>query len=145
MKLEKELQQTVAFSATLLNSADSQTLGPYNVETTLVYKHVFTNVGNAYNSITGIFTAPVKGAYHFVFFALNNRPTSAEAYLKKNGEAVLMAHETQSYGAGTAGNAVTLILEVGDTVYVTLPANTQLYDNHHRHNTFSGHLLFKLY
>uniref|UniRef100_A0A8C6UCL8 Cerebellin 10 n=1 Tax=Neogobius melanostomus TaxID=47308 RepID=A0A8C6UCL8_9GOBI len=57
----------VAFSASLLESG-SGTLGPINAHTTLVFKHVVSNIGKAYSPHTGIFTAPVRGAYHFEFY-----------------------------------------------------------------------------
>lgn len=133
----------VAFSAALLDSG-SQSFGPHDAETTLVYKHVVSNIGNAYSPQTGIFTAPVRGVYHFEIFALSNGNSAVDAYLKKNGQGIFMAHESQSSGHGTGGNAVTLLLERGDLVYVTLPVNRQLYDNTNHHNTFSGHLLFTM-
>uniref|UniRef100_A0A8C6UAZ2 C1q domain-containing protein n=1 Tax=Neogobius melanostomus TaxID=47308 RepID=A0A8C6UAZ2_9GOBI len=133
----------VAFSTALLESG-SQTFGPHDAETTIVYKHVASNIGNAYNPQTGIFIAPVKGVYHFEIYALSNGNSAGEAYLKKNGVGIFMAHESQSSGRGTAGNAVTLLLEQRDVVYVTLPANRQLFDNANHHNTFSGHLLFTM-
>lgn len=40
----------VAFSAGL---TDSGAVGPFDDETTLVYKKAFTNVGDAYNQTTG--------------------------------------------------------------------------------------------
>ncbi|KAJ0041738.1 hypothetical protein NL108_017531 [Boleophthalmus pectinirostris] len=117
--------------------------GPFNADTTLVYKYVTTNIGNGYNPVTGIFTAPVKGVYHFQFFAqCCSHP--AEAYLMKNGCGVFMAHESSEGGSTSAGNAVSLSLDLGDVVYVVLPCGRKLHDNDHHHNTFSGHLLFTL-
>lgn len=42
----------MAFSASLL-AAGSGTLGPFNTHTPLVFRHVVTNIGNAYNPNTG--------------------------------------------------------------------------------------------
>jgi hypothetical protein len=37
----------------------------------LVLDHMLTNVGNAYDPMTGVFTAPVSGLYDF---QVNNNP-----------------------------------------------------------------------
>ena len=42
----------VAFSASLLASGHG-TLGPFNTHTNLVFRHVVSNIGNAYNPNTG--------------------------------------------------------------------------------------------
>ncbi|KAI4806647.1 hypothetical protein KUCAC02_017464 [Chaenocephalus aceratus] len=59
----------VAFSAALSPGK----FGPYNTETPLVYRRSITNLGGAYSSNTGVFTAPVRGAYYFRFTAMNNK------------------------------------------------------------------------
>ncbi|XP_031160423.2 complement C1q-like protein 4, partial [Sander lucioperca] len=135
----------VAFSAGLLVGGDSN-IGPLPSDTTLIYKHVPTNIGNAYNPNTGVFTAPVRGAYHFQWWvgARGGNSHASGAWLVKNSENVFMAWEQQNQHFGCASNGVTLLLEVGDVVFVRLVANTLVYDNAHHHNTFSGHLLFPM-
>ena len=44
----------MAFSTALTNAG---TLGPYNTDITLKYSKVLTNVGNAYNPVTGRYTS----------------------------------------------------------------------------------------
>ncbi|XP_069392924.1 complement C1q tumor necrosis factor-related protein 4-like [Paralichthys olivaceus] len=113
---------------------------------TLVYKDVLTNIGQAYNPESGVFTAPVRGVYYIRFTA--NAPTDfpMSAVLYKNGASIqLIAHEQASgEGSDTASNGATLLLEQGDTLSMQLWHNTQIWDNSNHHSTFSGFLLFAM-
>ncbi|XP_042287437.1 uncharacterized protein LOC121910324 isoform X2 [Thunnus maccoyii] len=115
-KQKQQLQaRQVAFSAAL-SAEGSKTLGPYETHTNLVFEYVATNIGCAYNSNTGIFTAPVRGAYHFEFYIGvrgDNHHPSAGA-LVKNQDHVFSAFEKQTSHYGSTSNGGTLILEVGD-------------------------------
>ncbi|XP_076019561.1 caprin-2-like isoform X2 [Genypterus blacodes] len=132
----------VAFSASVA-AASEVTVGPFNTDTTLIYKYVATNIGNAYNPQTGLFVAPARGAYHFEFH-VGAHGHVAGIILVKNGEQIFSAYEQQTTGYGTATNSVTLALEASDVVFVRLFKNTKVYDNVNHHCTFSGHLLFTL-
>ncbi|XP_063080126.1 complement C1q-like protein 2 [Engraulis encrasicolus] len=135
----------VSFSASLVASGDV-TAGPYNTATTLVFKHVFTNTGSAYNPNTGIFTAPVRGVYHFTIHVFGDghqsRPTGAS--LNKNGDHVDIAHSAGNSKHVAVSNGASLLLEVGDVVFVKLWPNTWVRDTGSHHTTFSGHLLFTM-
>uniref|UniRef100_A0A3B4YVH3 Cerebellin 10 n=1 Tax=Seriola lalandi dorsalis TaxID=1841481 RepID=A0A3B4YVH3_SERLL len=133
----------VAFSASLLASG-SGTIGPFNTHTPLVFRHVVTNIGNAYNPHTGFFIAPVRGAYHFEFYigAHGHASHPSGAVLVKNGQNIFIAYEHQPSHYGSSANGVTLMLEVGDVVLLQLWVNSRIFDNGNRHSTFSGHLLF---
>ncbi|XP_067249317.1 uncharacterized protein [Chanodichthys erythropterus] len=143
-ELRKENRdREIAFSAALMESGEGFT-GPFTTEITLTYRNVITNIGNAYNPITGIFTAPLKGAYMFRVSVYGYAPTQATAAIFKNGQKVVMAHGDQAQGTLNPSNGVVLMLEVGDVVYVRLWSNRRLYDNENNHNIFSGFLLFPL-
>ncbi|GAA6220019.1 uncharacterized protein LOC108891676 [Lates japonicus] len=144
LRREAEVKQ-VAFSASLLASG-SGTVGPFNTHTPLVFRHVVTNIGNAYSPNTGFFIAPVRGAYHFEFYigAHGHASHASGAVLVKNGQHIFIAYEHQPSHYGSSANGVTLLLEVGDVVFLRLWANTRMFDNENHHSTFSGHLLFTM-
>ncbi|XP_041859629.1 uncharacterized protein LOC121651461 [Melanotaenia boesemani] len=144
LKIEGKVKQ-VAFSTSLLDSASGY-VGPFNTETNLVFRHVVTNVGNAYNQNTGFFTAPVRGVYHFEFYMYGHGHDShgSGGVLVKNGKHVFNAYDHRATGDLNSANGVTLLLDVGDIVFMRQWANTRIYDNENCHTTFSGHLVFHL-
>lgn len=137
----------VAFSASL--SALENTyrfIGPYTTATTLVYENAFTNIGNVYDTSTGIFTAPVKGVYFFSFVVFNPHDIATGVRLLKNGNFVVAASDNppKQDTEDTTCNSVSLILEQGDQIHLQLIENRRVYTDGLRRNTFSGHLLFTM-
>ncbi|KAI4905624.1 hypothetical protein NFI96_028659 [Prochilodus magdalenae] len=142
--LNRENQERkVVFSASLSGGEECHT-GPYSTDVTLVYKHVFTNIGNAYNPATGVFTAPVRGVYQFKFHIFGWGGRVVGVALQKNGHHVAGAYAHQNQHAVNSSNGVSLLLEVGDAVFIKLPANFWIYDNKSYHSTFSGQMLFSV-
>uniref|UniRef100_A0A3Q2DNB3 C1q domain-containing protein n=1 Tax=Cyprinodon variegatus TaxID=28743 RepID=A0A3Q2DNB3_CYPVA len=143
-KYAKIDQHRLAFSASLLASG-SANIGPFNTHIILVFRHIVTNIGNAYNPNTGMFTAPVKGVYHFEFHTYGpgnpEKPTTAALF--KNEQQILATYEFQINGH-TASNSCTLLLHVGDVVFLCMWANSIIRDTPSHHTTFSGHLLFTM-
>nr|XP_033485501.1 cerebellin-1-like [Epinephelus lanceolatus] len=135
----------VAFSASLLASGSGD-VGPFNTHTPLVFRYVLTNIGNAYNPNTGFFIAPVRGAYHFEFYigAHGHASHGSGAMLVKNGGHTFLAYEHQPSHFAKSSNGATLLLEVGDVVFLRLWAHTKIFDDVNHHSTFSGHLLFTM-
>ncbi|XP_003458730.2 complement C1q tumor necrosis factor-related protein 3 [Oreochromis niloticus] len=150
-KLETEIDQLelqckvkqVAFSASLLDQG-GLFIGPFNTQITLIFKRVVTNIGNAYNPHTGIFTAPVRGVYHFEFHIFGHGGTPVGAYMFRNGDKIFIAYEHSTSGELSASNGASLLLEAGDQVSVRLLTGRRIYDNQAHHTTFSGHLIFTM-
>ncbi|XP_073704365.1 complement C1q subcomponent subunit B-like [Garra rufa] len=142
LKQLRRNEYKVAFGATL-GSTDN--FGPFNTPVTLVYNNVYVNEGRAYNPNTGIFTAPVKGAYFFSFSGHNRSSKVLNLGLFKNGEqmVILFNHPLGNRYESTA-NSISLTLEKGDNVYVRLRETSWVFDNYSHHNSFVGHLLFPL-
>ncbi|KAI2644904.1 Complement C1q-like protein 4 [Labeo rohita] len=142
---KKNEDRQIAFSAALMQSGSGNT-GPFTTDITLIYRKVFTNIGNAYNPITGIFTAPLKGAYMFrvSLYGGGSQSTPSTVSIVKNGEHVVVAHGHQAGFGVNSSNGVVLLLEVGDVVYVSLWSGRWIYDTQNNHCTFSGYLLFPL-
>ncbi|KAG8008414.1 Complement C1q-like protein 4 [Nibea albiflora] len=130
-KLNKQLQGT-------------SFIGPFTKHTTLVFEHVLTDIGMAYNKHTGIFTAPVRGAYHFEWYICAHGNVGTGAVLVKNSEYTFLAYENQSKYYSTSSNGVTLLLEVGDDVVLRLWPGAKVFDDVSHRTTFSGHLLFTM-
>ncbi|KAL1273603.1 hypothetical protein QQF64_026417 [Cirrhinus molitorella] len=143
---KNEEREKVAFSASLPGLLGPMFFGPYAEATTLVYGNIFTNVGNAYDSNTGIFTAPVKGVYFFNFVVFNAGEKSAAVTLLKNGQLVLAASDNSpgQDTEDTSSNSVSLILEQGDKIHLQLVKGSRVYTDSWMRNTFNGHLLFTL-
>ncbi|XP_053180775.1 heavy metal-binding protein HIP-like [Scomber japonicus] len=136
-------QPKVAFS---LGLTDGGQVGPFNTDITLKFSKVITNFGQVYSPITGVFTAPVRGAYYFSFNLLDIRSNVwSVVYLYHNDKRVLWSHH-YNYGNGNnrLSSSLVLQLEKGDVVYMVLPAGYSVYDDANDHTSFNGFLLFPL-
>ncbi|XP_067093743.1 complement C1q-like protein 2 isoform X2 [Osmerus mordax] len=144
LKAENEGRPKVAFYTALTNSGH---VGPFNTETPLVYSKVFTNIGNAYSPVTGVFTAPVRGVYYIRFTALgySSPRTVAGVTMFKNDLQIMHNGVYNTDGQHKfVVNAVTVELEQGDKIMMRLPSGYGLYDDISNYTTFSGFLLFPM-
>lgn len=132
----------VAFSASLGTNGYT---GPFTMETLLHFRNVTVNIGNAYTP-AGTFLAPVRGLYFFRFTIcaqLSNRRTAVWFYKNHDIVSRLIDYGTNSDLYGYASNAATVQLELGDVVYLALPADHWMYDDNNL-TTFSGFLVAAL-
>ncbi|XP_053180871.1 complement C1q tumor necrosis factor-related protein 3-like [Scomber japonicus] len=142
LKRQNADQLKVAFS---LGLTDSGLIGPFDTDTTLKFSKVITNFGQVYSPITGLFTAPVRGAYYFSFTTVDNRSNVyRNVYVYHNDKRVLRSHNYSANRGESVSNSLVLQLEKGDVVYLVLPASCSVYDDTDDRTSFNGFLLFPL-
>ena len=90
---------------------------------------------------TGVFTAPVAGAYHFTFFYHSGGEHPSKLRLFKNCERIVMTSDLKSGSdkADNGGNGVILLLRQGDQVYVRMAAKGYVWADDY--TTFNGFLI----
>eukprot|EP00105_Crassostrea_gigas_P045210 XP_019929358.1 PREDICTED: complement C1q-like protein 4 [Crassostrea gigas] len=130
--------QAVAFTAML---SKVTTLGSKEV---VKYDTVLTNVGGAYVSSTGIFTAPYKGIYTISCSLMSSPSNYVHLNIMKNGNALAILYSA-SGSYPLAAQTLQLLLEKGDKIWIQ-NYNTQtakLHDNN-AYNVFSGALIIRM-
>ncbi|XP_037614185.1 cerebellin-1-like isoform X2 [Sebastes umbrosus] len=143
LELRSKESTKVIFSAA--TGGGDKGIGPFNTDTTLIYRTVISNIGNAYSPSTGIFVAPVAGVYYFNIFycAAGTHPANLNLYI--NNKPIVAAYDNKSSSdtADTGGNAVFLQLQPGDQVYVRMLVNSWVWGSDY-HTTFSGFLVTQM-
>ena len=86
----------------------------------VVFEKVVSNLGNGYNNNTGVFTAPRKGVYVFLWTMTTYQGHSFEAYLVKNGVDIkyLYINGGPQGGYETGSTSALLELKRGDRVWI---------------------------
>nr|ACO09509.1 Complement C1q tumor necrosis factor-related protein 3 precursor [Osmerus mordax] len=139
LKSDYEEKAKVAFSVGLQGG----TLGPYNTPTTLIYRHITTNIGNGYSPNTGIFKAPVKGVYYLTFSCFKRNTVRMNVFMIRNSVSIAQGYDHNSRdGDDMVSNSVVVVLEAGDDVFIRLEAPSQIV-GYERLTTFSGFLMFQ--
>jgi len=106
---------------------------PFNIE--------ILNVGDAMNTASGVFTAPVDGVYHFEFSALKlNDASNIFVHLQVNGITMVTSYATylSNYLALPSINAY-IRLKTGDQVWLYKNQGTLRDD--FRYTQFAGQLV----
>ncbi|XP_070173999.1 complement C1q-like protein 3 isoform X2 [Littorina saxatilis] len=135
------LTGTVAFYAGNSNATISR--GPHS---TVVLDTAFTNVGNGYDTTTGVFTAPVSGLYDLQAMFMQRTWNAKDAIygsIKIEGRSV-----AEGVGDNRGGSwdlaSIRAIVQVSSGQKVTLASSlTNAVDNFYggRYTTFSGFLI----
>ena len=97
-----------------------------NTPTNVVYDAVYYNHGNAYNPVSGIFTAPSSGLYVFTWSSCVASKKIFDAKILVNGNRKALGGCNNEGGSGNenCANTVPLVLENGDKVNIrTVVAN----------------------
>ncbi|XP_061175706.1 uncharacterized protein LOC133184640 [Saccostrea echinata] len=138
---------SIAFFTYLTNDMVNPSAG-----TKMSFHGVDTNIGSAYDSTTGIFTAPISGTYNFAFTAsVPQNPSSHQVhiFLKKNGKNemyIFLDYHTQFWLQRSSSTV--LHLNKGDQIWmeivsvsgqITVAGYSSAEDRYHTH--FSGFLI----
>ncbi|XP_038078913.1 collagen alpha-1(X) chain-like [Patiria miniata] len=130
--------QRVAFTVTRTSSSDTSS----SQDTRLPFQQTETLLpGTSFDLETGTFTCSVPGTYVFTFSVLKySNGGSLYIHLVKNNSKVISTYGTSNQRGQLSGSAV-LVLQRGDTVYVTMYGKAQGDPTYH-YTSFSGFLLF---
>ncbi|XP_033750028.1 C1q-related factor-like [Pecten maximus] len=125
----------VVFHARLQNA-----IYPIGTNQIIAYEDVVTNVGNGYDSFTGLFRAPVGGAYEFIATMWSSDGNFLEIEMVRNGVDLCYGRASQSNQ--TMGSCVSMVeLSAGDRVWVRHLSGRGTYANGQEYPSFAGHLI----
>ena len=103
----------------------------------VVYDNVIVNKGGAYDSNSGIFTAPIEGYYHLEVHAFSNDVGFNLAILVNGKRSFTLTAWGSSAGVGTSNGGIVHLLQ-NDKVKVAPFTISRIYGNR---NFFSGYLI----
>ncbi|XP_076868077.1 cerebellin 11 [Brachyhypopomus gauderio] len=135
----------VAFTASMTSNKNLHR-GLFTSETKLIFDKVLTNVGDAYNPKTGVFTAPVKGIYYFRYSgnAFSSRDMGLSIF-KGNSRFVSSYEYSSGEQNDNVANGAIMQLEAGEEVYMQLWIHSWIFvDSRYNYSTFTGYLLYTI-
>ncbi|XP_038073668.1 collagen alpha-1(X) chain-like [Patiria miniata] len=109
----------------------------------IVFDNIMTNIGDRYDSQSGVFTCSQPGVYFFTTSFLRiNTATRPYVQLKKNGELVFSIYDSHDSYHHQSSNSAVLILATGDRVWLEFfGSNRGIYSAGGRFAYFSGFLI----
>lgn len=125
----------MAFTAAVTTTSTTWNSG------TLVFDAIISNVGNGYNPRTGVFTAPMNGAYVFYVSCIEyeRQDLRLEIVLNNVSKVRTLAYGGTDYQTGT--NMVVLNLREGDNVWVKHYLGRGYYSKSIPLTTFTGFMI----
>jgi hypothetical protein len=113
---------------------------------TVRFGSTLINEGNAYNTVTGIFTAPVGGIYSFStqICAVTNHEISLEIIVDGVPHAKLFVYDKDSYPCDSTDTVAVLHKQSKVWVKFTFGSTanvTSIFEHSYRMNSFSGYLV----
>lgn len=106
----------------------------------VIYDKVYTNVGQAYNTTSGLFVCPKDGYYHFAASAVSNAQSHGSLHVQVNGVPTFSLFAQTGWNG--MSNSGILQLSKGDTVGVLCWRSSSFGNsNVEVYTTFNGHLL----
>jgi hypothetical protein len=130
-------QPVVVFLARLVNPV----YGTIPAKAIVVFENVLENINNDYNKHSGVFTAPIRGLYHFTASARQSRSGYLHLGLFKNAKEMAVSVAV-NYNSLTI--SVALILDKKDHVYVKNIWNKSSGIVGAGQSYFSGHLVQRM-
>ncbi|CAH1776071.1 unnamed protein product [Owenia fusiformis] len=126
----------IAFSATSLQSYFGYSSSP------VPFNNATVNVGGAYSTSRGVFTAPFEGLYHIDVHLATYSSNTCYAYIVVNGGRVRTIYvDPYSNNRQRGSSSVLLQLSEGHTVHIALEYYYNYYVTLGQESTFSGFLL----
>lgn len=116
--------------------------GSYTSNQIVIFPEVLLNLGNGYNPISGIFTAPIAGLYHFIAHVCNRRPTGMVISIFQGETKIATSTVHENTGESCVSVNGVAMLEVGDVASVkSVWSSSQMFSDSLRRPSFTGILI----